>query len=188
MYKLSCLALGFACLPLGLMGCANDAVDGSSHALQSSADVPADGHGPLRRTCATRTPTDEEIAEVSSRILGVKGFGTTKAGKDSESGSMPGSIAVPVAFHVIHDGAQGYLSQAMIDDQMTVLNEGFASTPFRFELMLVDYTDNSAWFNMGYGSREERAAKQALRVGGAETLNVYTANPGDQQLQGPAVR
>ena len=102
-----------------------------------------------------------------------------------------GSITVPVAFHVLNEGprkADGNVPQSMIDAQMRVLNDSFsgasggAPTPFRFELVTVTRTTNADWYNMGYGSRAERLAKSALRVGGPETLNIYTANPGGNLL------
>ncbi len=98
-----------------------------------------------------------------------------------------GSIVVPVAFHVINAGptkAEGNVPQRMIDAQMRVLNESFsgatggAPTPFTFQLVSVDRTTNPDWYTMGYGSKEEREAKSALRVGGPETLNIYTADLG----------
>ena len=97
-----------------------------------------------------------------------------------------GSITIPVAFHVISEGptkADGNVPQSMIDAQMRVLNDSFsgatggAATPFRFQLVTVTRTINADWYDMGYGSPDERAAKAALRVGGAETLNIYTTNP-----------
>lgn len=191
MYKRSRLALGILCLPIGLVGCSvESSVDSLSPALQSSASINGNGngHGPAQRTCATRTPSAEEIETINNRILGVKGYGDLRSSKKpgggdgggggGGGGSAPGSITVPVAFHVIHDGNQGNVSQAMVSDQIAVLNSAYAGTPFQFNLASVDYTDNSAWFNMGYGSTAERDAKQALRVGGPETLNVYSANLG----------
>jgi hypothetical protein len=105
--------------------------------------------------------------------------------------SEPGSITVPVAFHVISGGPsadEGNVPQSLIDAQMRVLNDSYtgktggAATPFVFTLASVDRTENDAWYNMGYGSREEREAKATLRVGGPETLNVYTANLGGNLL------
>ncbi|MCA9518887.1 MAG: zinc metalloprotease, partial [Myxococcales bacterium] len=51
-------------------------------------------------------------------------------------------------------------------------------TPFRFVLAGVTHTTNSTWFNAGIDSSAERAMKQALRVGGPETLNLYTTSGG----------
>lgn len=181
MYNQSRLALGILCLPIGLVGCsAESSVDDRSSALLSSASSNGNGQGPAQRTCATRTPSAEEIDTINNRIRGVKGYGTLRNGKKpgggGGGGSEPSSVTIPVAFHVIHDGNQGNVSQSMVDDQIAVLNAAYASTPFQFDLVSVDYTDDSNWFNMGYGSAAERQAKQALRVGGPETLNVYSAN------------
>jgi Pregnancy-associated plasma protein-A len=102
-----------------------------------------------------------------------------------------GSVTVPVAFHVISSGptkAEGNVPNSMIDAQMRVLNDSFsgasggAATAFRFQLVTVTRTINADWYDMGYGSPDERTAKAALRVGGAETLNIYTASPGGNLL------
>ena len=60
---------------------------------------------------------------------------------------------------------------------MAVLNSAFLGTGFSFNLVLTDYADNAYWFGMTPGSSAEYDAKSALRVPGAENLNVYTANP-----------
>lgn len=108
------------------------------------------------------------------------GGGSTDGSTDGSGGgggSWP-SISIPVAFHVIHSGNQGYLSSNAINSQMNVLNSAYAGTGFSFTLASVDYTDNATWFAMGHGSTAERDAKQALNVDPQTHLNVYTANPG----------
>ncbi len=109
------------------------------------------------------------------------GGGGTDGGSDGGSdggGTPPTSITIPVAFHVIHDGNQGNLSSGDVNSQMNVLNQAFSGTGFSFSLASVDYTDNAAWFNMGYNTTAERDAKAALNVDPFTHLNIYTANPG----------
>ena len=87
---------------------------------------------------------------------------------------------VPVWFHVVSDGAIGNVTQAQIDEQMTVLNLAFAGfyggakSGFRFELAGVTRTDNADWFYGGITGSGERPMKRALHRGGFETLNVYS--------------
>jgi len=92
------------------------------------------------------------------------------------------SVTVPVYFHVITQGnseADGNVSQQMVRNQVDVLNRtynayyGGSDTAFNFKLIDTDRTRNADWFNMGYGSRAERAAKAALHRGGVNALNIY---------------
>jgi hypothetical protein len=95
----------------------------------------------------------------------------------------PGSVIVPVHVHVITDGASGDISDATVQAQIDVLNASYsgqtdgAATPFLFALMSIDRTVNSSWFAMTPGSVAEQQAKAALRQGGRDALNLYTANP-----------
>jgi hypothetical protein len=193
MKKLSLLALTLVGIPVALVGCAPDQ---QFESTGSEDQAVATSAAPLVRNCATHVPSLEEMRQVNDRLLGVRGYGKQPAGKPGNgggngggdtgggdtSGSLPGSITVPVAFHVIHSGNSGYLSSQDINDQIAVLNAAYANTPFRFSLVSTDYTNNSTWFAMGPGSQAEAAAKAALRTGGPETLNFYSANPGGGYL------
>jgi len=90
--------------------------------------------------------------------------------------SIAANVDVPIAFHVIHDGASGKLTNQDIQGQLSVLNNAYAGTGFSFTVSTVDYTDNKAWFNMGSGSVEEYNAKHSLTIDSSTHLNFYTAN------------
>ena len=107
---------------------------------------------------------------------------------------LPGSVTVPTYFHVITadrlSRSERRELRTRVDRQVNVLNRAFAgatsgdaaATAFQFGLQKTGFTVNEGWASMGYGSREEKAAKAALRVGGAATLNVYVADIGDGLL------
>ncbi len=88
---------------------------------------------------------------------------------------------INVYFHVINKGtgvANGDITTTMINNQMTVLNNAFSQWGWSFNLVSVDRTTNASWYTMGFGSTAETQAKNALRKGTADDLNIYTANIG----------
>jgi hypothetical protein len=101
--------------------------------------------------------------------------------------STPGSVGIPVYFHVIRKGtgiANGDIPDSQINAQLDVLNDSYSGatggvpTPFYFYLAATDRTTNTGWYTAGPGSTAERQMKQALRQGGANALNIYSSNPG----------
>ncbi len=89
------------------------------------------------------------------------------------------TTTVPTYIHVITDGRDGRVTDAQIAAQMDVLNLSFsgfyggADSGVRFALEGVTRTDNAAWHTMD-SFADEIAAKQALRQGGPDALNIYT--------------
>ena len=145
------------------------------------------------RRCGTDI-TDEEVERLEALHAQMPEFealyeglgaaaGKGKPGGGDGGGGDGGGTTVTggtinVYFHVLHSGSTGKLTDADISAQMDVLNDAYASTGWSFTLADSDWTDNSSWASMGYGSSAERAAKSALRQGGADDLNIYTANIG----------
>ena len=136
------------------------------------------------RSCGTAHPDAKKADEIEASF---QKFKTLRGG----ALSAVGSITIPVYVHVINKGQgiqNGNVPDRMIRSQIDVLNASFggatggASTAFTFELVGITRTTNEAWYNMGFGSREEREAKSALRQGGANALNFYTANLADSLL------
>ena len=111
----------------------------------------------------------------------------------AEAADLPsavGDVTVEVWFHVIRKDttvAGGNVPATRIAAQIDVLNQSYggstggASTGFTFHLAGVTRTTNQRWFNLT-GSGKERAMKRALKVGGPETLNIYTAKLGQNLL------
>lgn len=98
-------------------------------------------------------------------------------------------IKVPTIFHVIRSGdavSQGNLTDATIKAQMAQLNTAYTGqesgpgvkTGFKFVLKKTTRTTNADWFNLSYGGSDEIAMKNALREGGPETMNLYSARLG----------
>lgn len=86
---------------------------------------------------------------------------------------------IDVYFHVITDSdGNGGPRDSQIDRQIRVLNGAFNQWGWVFNLVAVDYSANDAWYTAGYGSREERELKSALRQGSADDLNLYANNMG----------
>ena len=138
--------------------------------------------------CSTKHPDAIRAKEIQDSLARFK---ASRSASRSQESAASSTVTIPVYFHVINKGAgiaNGDVPTTMIQRQVDVLNRSYggatggASTGFRFVLAGVTRTTNAVWYNMGYGSIEERDAKAALRTGGANALNFYTANLGGNLL------
>lgn len=172
------------------------ALAGCQAQLPSADQAEADSNAaalqrPKNRGCATREPNakDREAVGRAMANFAKKGGGKGPGGggpgggdpvpvEDPSPLSAAQSITVPVAFHVITDSAGNGDVSALVGEQLRVLNEAYATTPFRFSQASLDVVANDAWYTMGHGTAAEADAKSALRTGGSDTLNIYVANPG----------
>ncbi|MBL8048287.1 MAG: zinc metalloprotease [Chthonomonas sp.] len=121
--------------------------------------------------CATPDPSERVKSAVETDL---------KASLSSRA--VGGTITV--YWHVIYNGSAGNVSTTWINNQMNVLNNAYGgstggvNTRFTFVNGGVDRTNNASWYTMAYGSTAERNAKNALRRGTADDLNIYVANIG----------
>ncbi|NBD09743.1 MULTISPECIES: zinc metalloprotease [Corallococcus] len=151
---------------MSLAGC-------SSSAPAPEQQPPAEETTPTQqelphRGCATVEPSADEKLEIEAAIAG-----------RVQAKRAVGSVNVPVYFHVINKGtgvANGDVPDSQITAQMNVLNAAYSGTPFKFTLAGTDRTTNASWFALAQGSTNEKNMKNALRKGGKESLNIYTAN------------
>jgi hypothetical protein len=99
------------------------------------------------------------------------------------------TVSVPVAFHVIREDTTvegGNVPRSWITAQIAVLNDSYggatggANTGFQFSLQSIDRTTNSGWFKLTSG--KEKKMKAALKLGGLDTLNIYSADLGNSLL------
>ena len=124
--------------------------------------------------CATVTP------DVTTAAL-LAAFVANGIEEHRRAGTLATGGTIDVHFHVINNGSgisNGDVPDAMIQDQMTVLNNAYSPTGWSFSLVSVDRTTNPAWYAMEPGTVTEAQAKASLRLGTADDLNIYTANPG----------
>ncbi|KAI9328717.1 hypothetical protein BDR26DRAFT_873667 [Obelidium mucronatum] len=98
----------------------------------------------------------------------------------SSSFAQAAPIVVPTWFHIISNGAgyaNGEVPDKLIQDQVNVLNVDFEGK-VQFILAGVTRQNNSALWTSSSGS----SLGPSLRKGGAETLNIYSNNPGGNLL------
>ncbi|MDC3988558.1 zinc metalloprotease [Polyangium jinanense] len=151
-------------------GCAVEAPDGAEGNIDDNFIDPATLPG---RACGVKNLPADELLRVEAEFEQIKVVRPANA--------FTGPVTIPVYFHVINKGtgvANGDVPQSQIDSQIAVLNAAYASAGFKFQLMSVDRTTNATWYTMAPDTTTETNAKTALRKGGANALNIYTANPG----------
>ncbi len=124
--------------------------------------------------CGTPTPTIKEVAQAEMMLAN---FG----------GSPDAIVTIPVAVHVIRKGtgiSNGDIPDSWINAQISVLNSAYSgatggfNTSFRFSLLSIDRTTNSSWYTAGPSTTAETQMKNALHIGGPNTLNLYLSSPG----------
>lgn len=138
----------------------------------TGAEIPNDDVA-FERGCGVVEPSDADKARIEDDVRA-----HLEARKLAGTSAVTGAT-IDVYFHVITStSGQGNVTDAQIADQLAVLDAAFGEYGYTFNLVEVTRTANNTWFTMGSGSTAERQAKQALRRGTADDLNIYTANPG----------
>lgn len=127
---------------------------------------------------------DFTAAQTTSMLANIKATLRHRYGTDEER--IAGRITIPVRFHIVSSGSAGALTPDQVNQQIATLNAAFdgllggADTGITFHLVGTDSTSNLAWFSDPRDN--EKAIKDALRRGGPETLNIYSAAVGSDVL------
>jgi Pregnancy-associated plasma protein-A len=167
-----CISVASIFVGSNFMSSANSNVDVSDE--RQSADEKQPIVVMDKRVCGA----DHSLARVS---LAENDFKNKMQNRTTSNLSNIAGGTINVYFHVINKGAgvaNGDITTTSINNQITVLNNAFSPWGWTFNLVSVDRTTNASWYTMGFGSTAETQAKNALRKGTADDLNIYTANIG----------
>lgn len=124
-------------------------------------------YGPVVR-CATPDPSDSEVA-VCQRAL-------AQARSSPRFAARGGTIHVVA--HVLSCGRSGEVEDAVLAEQMRILNDSYATSGFRFVLDRVERVEDCRGYAMTPGSAAEREFKTAHAVDPERRLNLWIVNPG----------
>jgi hypothetical protein len=165
--KVAALALLVAA---SAIGCAGEPTAGEDPAdADGAAPAAQPDDAPLRRSCGTIEPSEAVKEQIQQRIEA-----------QAPAGYGAFSVNILVYVHVINNGqdlSNGNIPDSQIAAQIQVLNSAYGNGGFGFILAGVDRTTNASWYGMQPGTGAEAQAKSALRQGGKNALNLYTANP-----------
>ncbi|EAU80298.2 metalloprotease [Coprinopsis cinerea okayama7 len=130
--------------------------------------------GNRRRTCGSEL-TDAQVASAQEAHGNVTLQGFADMGIQSYTPRV-----INVWFHVVRSGttyAQGDVASSQITNQISALNSAFSGTDLSFTLAGTTRTTNANWFT---GAKKynwlEYQMMSALKVGGADTLNIYSTD------------
>ncbi|MET9699221.1 zinc metalloprotease [Streptomyces sp. NPDC006529] len=133
--------------------------------------------------------TDAQVKAMDADLKSKLGLAAATARAQQLDGLRADAVAatttIPVYVHVITNGTAGQLTSAQINSQIAVLNAAYAgqgtgnvNSGFQFALAGTDTTNNATWYTVSDGTTAEKNMKNALRKGGKNALNLYTANLG----------
>ncbi|KAG6864297.1 hypothetical protein C0991_010768 [Blastosporella zonata] len=123
------------------------------------------------RVCGT-VPTGDAVAIME------KHFQENQVGGSEKQNGASALRTIQVYWHVISADdtlAGGNLPASQIEEQISVMNKGYASIGIRWALKKTTHTVNPDWFsNVGPETDQQTAMKTQLRQGGSADLNVYS--------------
>ena len=122
---------------------------------------------PQVRRCGTPLPSPAERIQARRVVTALR---TNRV-------AFRGKTTIPVYFHIIHEGRNGYLPDRQIKAQMALLNRAYAPANIQFAIADVNLQENSAWFRHEPNTNEEIEMKTELGKDPARALNIYTAEP-----------
>jgi hypothetical protein len=102
--------------------------------------------------CGTWPPTPSEDIQATRVIEALRAHRVTFRGK----------TVIPVRFHIIHVGAQGYLPHRRLKAQVALLNRIYAPAGLAFTIADARLHENKAWFTHEPGSPAEIEMKTEL--------------------------
>jgi hypothetical protein len=122
------------------------------------------------KRCSSPVFDSEEMEQIDGEVQAhLMRFGLAEAG----------GATINTYVHIIRDNAgNGGATSQMINAQMQVLNDAYASAGYSFNVVATTYSNNSSWYTAGYGTTAESQMKNALRQGSADDLNMYFNNMG----------
>lgn len=146
-------------------------------------DLPVDRPVNEQRACGTHVFSEAETIAIEEQAEMLMSRQSSAERFRIQSNAT--TVTIDVWFHIIKNtSGAGNVTSQMIADQIQVLNDAYsgvtggANTRFRFQLAGTTTTVNNSWYTAGLGSAAETQMKNALRVGNAATLNIYTTNGG----------
>jgi len=114
--------------------------------------------------------------EELERLAAARNGGGSSRGSANRVAPAVSGGTINVYFHVIRDtDGDGDIPTQWINAQMSVLNDAFSAHGWTFTLAAVTRTTNANWYNNLETVSVERQAKNALRRGTADDLNIYSA-------------
>ncbi|MCY7401811.1 MAG: zinc metalloprotease [Nocardioides sp.] len=170
--------------------------------LAATAAVPASALAPASDGASVCIGGDSDASANARVRKGAKqvepkpfaGTGDEYRTLDNKATLPAGNIDIPTWFHIVTPTTATQADRDRLTQlataQLQVLNEAYdgrtgkqstSATPFNFTLAGFTYPANDAWYTVTPGG-VERQMKSATRVGGKNTLNVWTANIGDELL------
>jgi len=92
-------------------------------------------------------------------------------------GVVPTPVTIPVHMFIIAENRTiqgGWVPDTQIEDQIAILNNDFANAYISWQLVNVTRVLSTDWFRNANDNAPEREMKSFLRMGGVDTLNIYT--------------